>query len=212
MDNVFPRVVFSIFGVPVRNTVVSSWVTIVLILAVVWLLRKTVPVALEMVMDFLRSTVSDVMGDIPADPYIPFVGTLMLYLLVANNVGVVPLIETPTKDINTPIALAVIVFVAVHVFAVQRKGPLGYLKEFASPLIVLDLIGQVSRTMSLSIRLFGNILAGDIIVAVIFMLVKPIAPLPMIVLGLVTGVLQAYIFVSIALSAISSAVQPRNPS
>ncbi len=212
MDNVFPRVVFSIFGVPVRNTVVSSWITIVLILAVVWILRKTVPVALEMVMDFLRSTVSDVMGDIPADPYIPFVGTLMLYLLVANNVGVVPLIETPTKDINTPIALAVIVFVAVHVFAVQRKGALGYLKEFASPLIVLDLIGQVSRTMSLSIRLFGNILAGDIIVAVIFMLVKPIAPLPMIVLGLVTGVLQAYIFVSIALSAISSAVQPRNPS
>ncbi len=211
MENVFPKVVFSLFGVPVRNTVVSSWITIAIIVAAVWILRRTVPTALEMAIDFLRGTVSDVMGDLPADPYIPFVGTLMLYLLVANNVGVVPLIETPTKDINTPIALAVIVFVAVHVFAVQRKGALGYLKEFASPLVVLDIIGQVSRTMSLSIRLFGNILAGDIIVAVIFMLVKPIAPLPMIVLGLVTGVLQAYIFVSIALSAISSAVQPRSP-
>jgi F-type H+-transporting ATPase subunit a len=208
MDHVFPKEVFSIFGVPVRDTVVSSWITIVIIVVLAWVLRKTVPTALEMVLDFLRSIVSSVMGDVPAEPYIPFVGTLMIYLVVANNIGIVPLIETPTKDINTPIALAVIVFFAVHVFAVLRKGVLGYLKELATPLVVLDLISQVSRTMSLSIRLFGNILAGEIIVAVIFMLVKPIAPLPMVALSLITGVLQAYIFVSIALSAIATAVQP----
>lgn len=210
MEHVFPKEVFSIFGMPVRDTVVSSWITIAGIVAVAWILRRTVPTALEMVLDFLESIVSGVMGDVPAEPYIPFVGTLMIYLVVANNIGIVPLIETPTKDINTPIALAVIVFFAVHVFAVLQKGVLGYLKELATPLIILDLISQVSRTMSLSIRLFGNILAGEIIVAVIFMLVKPIAPLPMIALGLITGVLQAYIFVSIALSAISTAVQPQN--
>ncbi|MGC9349236.1 MAG: F0F1 ATP synthase subunit A [Anaerolineae bacterium] len=198
MEEVFPKVVFYIFGIPVRDTVISTWASMVIILAVVWLVREKVPTALEMVIEFVRSTLSDVMQDVDVDPFVPFLGSLGLFLLFVNNIGLVPLIETPTKDINTPLALALIVFFAVHGYGIQQNGLLGYLKSLATPMIILDVIGQASRTMSLSLRLFGNIIAGEIIVAVISRLVPVIAPLPMIALSVFSGVLQAYIFMVLA--------------
>jgi F-type H+-transporting ATPase subunit a len=209
MEEVFPRVVFYIFGLPVRNTVVSTWVTMVVIIGLVWLLRKKLPDLLVMVIEFLRSQISDVIDGHSPDPYIPFLGTLFIFLLIANNISVVPVVVAPTLDINVPLAAAILVFFAVHYFGLREKGVGPYLKEQLSPMIVLDIIGQVSRTMSLSLRLFGNILATEIIVAVIYRLVGPVAPLPMIVLGLVTGVLQAYIFLVLAISAIAAAVRAR---
>jgi F-type H+-transporting ATPase subunit a len=211
MEEIFPRVVFSIAGIPVRNTVVSTWVAMALIIIGAWVAQRRAPALVDLLIDFLRKTIGDVMGGIDPDPFVPFLGTLIVFLLLANNLGVVPLVETPTKDVNAPIALAVVVFAAVYVFGIRQKGLIGYLKELVTPLFALDLIGQLSRTLSLSLRLFGNIIATEIVVAVIYRLVKPIAPLPMIGLGMVTGVLQAYIFTILATSAISSAVQPRSP-
>ena len=209
MQEVFPRVVLYIFGLPVRNTVVSTWITMAVIIGLVWLLRKKLPDLLVMVIEFLRSQISDVIDGYSPDTYIPFLGTLLIFLLVANNIGILPYVVAPTLDINTPLAAALLVFFAVHYFGLREKGVGPYLKEQLSPMIVLDVIGQVSRTMSLSLRLFGNILATEIIVAVIYRLVGPLAPLPMIVLGLVTGVLQAYIFLVLAISAIAAAVRVR---
>ena len=206
MEGVFPEVAFRVFGIPVRDTVVSTWVMMVVVIGVAALLRDSIPTALEMVIDFFRSTIRDVMGDRPVEKFIPFLGTLGVFIAFANIIAVIPLVENPTKDINTPLALALIVFFAVHVFGVLEKGGLGYFKEFLSPLIILDFIGQVSRTMSLTLRLFGNIISSEIIVAVIFSLVQPIAPLPMIGLSMFTGVLQAYIFVVLATGYIASAV------
>ena len=209
MQEVFPRVVLYIFGLPVRNTVVSTWITMAVIIGLVWLLRKKLPDLLVMVIEFLRSQISDVIDGYSPDTYIPFLGTLLIFLRVANNIGILPYVVAPTLDINTPLAAALLVFFAVHYFGLREKGVGPYLKEQLSPMIVLDVIGQVSRTMSLSLRLFGNILATEIIVAVIYRLVGPLAPLPMIVLGLVTGVLQAYIFLVLAISAIAAAVRVR---
>jgi F-type H+-transporting ATPase subunit a len=211
MEEVFPRVVFSIAGIPVRNTVISTWITMLLIVLGAWAAQRRAPAFVEMLIDFLRVTISDVMGGIDPDPYVPFLGSLIIFLLFANNIGIVPLVDTPTTDINAPAALAIIVFVSVYVFGIRQKGLFGYVKELLTPLFVLDLIGDVSRTLSMSLRLFGNIIATEIIVAVIYRLVKPLVPLPMIGLGMVTGVLQAYLFMILATSAISSAVQPRNP-
>lgn len=206
MEEVIPQVV-TILGIPVRDTVIATWITMVIIVALVWALRRTLPTALEMFVEFLRDLISSVMDGAPADPYLPFVGTLAVFLVVANNISVVPVLVSPTRDINTPLALAIVVFFAVHYFGIRRKGLWGYLREQLSPLIFLDIIGQLSRTMSLSLRLFGNMIAGEIIVAVIYRLVKPIAPLPLIALGLITGILQAYVFVMLAISAIAAAVR-----
>lgn len=207
MEEVFPQVVFTIFGLPVRDTVISTWVTMAVIIGVAWVVRRSLPTALEMLIELLRSQLVDIMGALNVDPYIPYLGALVLFLVIANNIGIVPLVSTPTKDINTTAALAVTVFFAVHLFGIQKKGLLGYLKEMATPLVILDIISDLSRTLSLSLRLFGNIIAGEIIVAVIYRLVQPVAPLPMIALSMVTGVLQAYIFMILATSAIASAVR-----
>jgi F-type H+-transporting ATPase subunit a len=207
MEDVFPEVAFLIFGIPVRDTVISTWVAMAITIGLAVLLRDTMPTAIEMVIDFFRGTIRDVMGDRPVERFIPFLGTLGIFIAIANIIGVVPLVETPTKDINTPLALALVVFFAVHVFGVLEKGALDYFKEFLSPLIILDIIGQASRTMSLTLRLFGNIISSEIIVAVIFSLVQPIAPLPMIGLSMFTGVLQAYIFVVLTTGYIASAVR-----
>lgn len=208
MEDIFPRVLFTVFGIPVRDTVVATWVMMVTVIAGVLLLRRHLPKTLEMVIAFLDGLVSDVIGGgRNASHFIPFLGALVLFIAASNIIGFVPVLKTPTTDINTPLALALIVFFAVHYFGIRLRGPWPYLKAQLSPMIVLDIIGQLSRTMSLTLRLFGNIIAGEIVIAVIFSLVKPIAPLPMMGLGMFTGILQAYIFVILATSYIGAAVR-----
>jgi F-type H+-transporting ATPase subunit a len=207
MDDVFYRTVLLFGIIPVRDTVISTWVMMGFILGVVLVLRRHMPDALEMFIDFVSDTVSDLLGR-PAEPFLPFLGAVMLFLLVANNLGLLPFLATPTKDINTTLALALVVFFAVHYFGIRERGLWGYFKSLATPffMLPLEVIGQLSRTMSLTLRLFGNVLSSEFIVAVIFSLVQPIAPLPMMLLGTISGVLQAYIFLVLASSYIASAL------
>jgi F-type H+-transporting ATPase subunit a len=213
MEEVFPKVVFYIAGIPVRDTVISTWVMIALIIGIAWFVRRRLPLLAEALVDFVRSSIESVMGSsVAAERFIPFLGSQILFLLFANNIGIVPLMATPTRDINTPVALAVVLLFAAHVFGVAEKGLAGYLKELASPMLILDVIGQLSRTLSLSLRLFGNIIAGEIIVAVVYRLVKPVVPLAMVGLGLITGVLQAYVFMVLSTSAIAATVRQDDPA
>lgn len=209
MEDVFPQVVFTLFGViPVRDTVISTWVMMALVLGGAVLLRRRRPEVLEMFIDFVGNLIEDVIG-LPPEPFIPFLGALLLFIAVANVFGILPIVITPTKDLNTPLALALVVFFAVHVFGVRQKGAWGYVRSLASPIFMLplELIGQVSRTMSLTLRLFGNIVSSEMVTAVIASLVPLIAPLPMTALGSFTGVLQAYIFSVLAANYIASAVR-----
>jgi len=203
MEDVFPQVVFSIFGIPVRDTVISTWIMMAIIVAGAVVVRHSFPTALEMLVSFLADMISDAMGR-PAAPYLPFLGALAIFIAISNIIGVVPIVTTPTRDINTPAAMAILVFFAVHVFGVREKGLFRYLKDMASPIYLapltfpLELFGQVSRTLSLTLRLFGNVISTEMIVAVIFSLVPLIAPLPLIGLSMFTGLLQAYIFTTLA--------------
>jgi F-type H+-transporting ATPase subunit a len=199
MEDFFPYVLFTILGIPVRNTVVSTWVMVVIVVGLAIVVGRRRPPALEVLVDFLNDTISDVMGR-PAEPYLPFLGALAIFIAVANVIGVVPFVVSPTRDVNTPLALALIVFFSVHYFGIRAKGVFGYLKSLASPIFVLplEIIGQLSRTLSLTVRLFGNIISTELIVAVIFMLVPLIVPLPLIVFSMFTGLLQAYIFTALA--------------
>lgn len=212
MEGFFPQVAFYVFGIPVRDTVISTWVMMALILAIVALARRRVPEALEMLVEFLSDTITDVMAR-PADPYLPVLGALMLFIATANVVGAVPILVTPTRDINTPLAMALVVFFSVHYFGIRAKGVLGYIKDLSSPIFMLPLevIGQLSRTLSLTLRLFGNIISTELIVAVIFALVPLIAPLPLIGFSMFTGLLQAYIFTALAAVFIGTAVEQNEP-
>ena len=177
-----------------------------------WLGRKR-PALLELMMDFLHDVLSDVMGR-PAVRYLPFLGTLAIFITAANTFSVVPYITAPTRDISTPLALALLVFLSVHFYGIREKGLWRYLKDMATPVyaLPLEIIGQFSRTLALTLRLFGNIVSGEMVVAVLFALAPLLVPIPMAGFSLFTGVLQAYIFTSLASVYIAAGIEATEPT
>jgi len=219
MDGFFPQVVFSIAGIEVRDTVVSTWLMMVAVLALAIVIRRRRPIILEMVLDMLESLIGDLLGGYRLETYLPFLGSLAIFVAFANLFSILPTIPlpggtmlpivAPTRDLNTPIALAMVVFFSVHYYGMRQQGVFGYLKSLASPifLLPLEIIGQVSRTVSLAVRLFGNVLSTELIVMVVFMLVPLLVPLPVIGLNIFTGLLQAYIFTALAAVYISTGLE-----
>jgi len=212
MEGFFPQVVFSIFGVPVRDTVVSTWIMMTMVVGLAVVIGRRRPTALEMLVDFLNDTISDILRR-PAEPYLPLLGALAIFIAVANIISVVPFLVSPTRDINTPAALALVVFFSVHYFGIRYQGVVGYFKDLATPVYVLplEIVGQLSRTLSLAIRLFGNIVSTDLIVAVIFALVPLFVPLPLVGFSMFTGLLQAYIFTALATVYIGAGLEASEP-
>ncbi len=207
MEDFFPQVVFTIFGIPVRDTVVSTWIMMAIVVGAAAVVGRRRPAALEMLVDFLIDTISGVMG-CPAGPYLPFLGTLTIFIAVANVIGIIPLVVSPTRDINTPVALSLIVFFSVYYFGIRAKGLWGYFKDLASPAFMLpmELISHVSRTLSLTLRLFGNIISTELIVAVVFMLIPLGVPLLLVAFSMLTGILQAYIYTVLAATYIGTGI------
>jgi F-type H+-transporting ATPase subunit a len=212
MEDIFPQVVFRVFGIPVRDTVISTWVMMALIVGVAIVVGRRRPTALEMLVDFLNDTISDVLGR-PAEPYLPMLGALAIFIAVANVIGIVPFIVSPTRDINTPLAMALVVFFSVHYFGMRAKGVIGYLTDLASPIFILplEIVGQLSRTISLTLRLFGNIISTELIVAVVFALAPLFVPLPLVGFSMFTGFLQAYIFTALAATYIGAGLEVSEP-
>ena len=210
MEAIAPQVVFYLFGLPITDTVVSTWVMMAMLIIAAILIRRYAPHVGEFIIEMINSIVSSVMPeDVRVIQFLPFLGTLVLFLLLGNIFSIFPFMVSPTANINTTFALAALVFFAVHVYGIREKGLWGYIKDTATPIFVfpLEIISQLSRTLSLTIRLFGNILSTDLIVAIIFSLIPFIVPLPLAALGMLTGVLQAYIFTVLASLYISSAIE-----
>lgn len=141
-------------------------------------------------------------------PYLPFVGTLFLYIAMSNLLVVVPGYRPPTGSLSTTTALAICVFVAVPVFAITSGGLRAYLRHFVRPtpfMLPFNIIGDLSRTLALAVRLYGNIMSGTIIVGVLLSLTPFFFPVVMQLLGLLTGMIQAYIFAVLAMVYIASA-------
>jgi F-type H+-transporting ATPase subunit a len=139
--------------------------------------------------------------------YLPFIGTLFLFIVTCNTLGVIPGFEAPTASITTTAALAGCVFVAVPVFGIVNRGVGGYFKNYIQPtplMLPFNLIGEISRTLALAVRLFGNILSGNLTVAILLSLAPLFFPVIMQAFGLLIGVIQAYVFAVLALVYIAS--------
>ncbi len=198
-----------LLGMPISDTVVYTWITMGIIIVIVLLLKLLKPNLLEHILELVIGIVDDAMDVDDLHPYIPVLGSLMIFVLVSNIISVVPGMKSPTSDINTTISLALIIVFSVHIYGARKKGLWTYLKEFASPIFMLpiELIGQLSRTLSLSLRLFGNVLSGDLIVAIVFSLVPMVLPVAAVAITGISGVLQAYVITTLAALFISSAVE-----
>lgn len=164
---------------------------------------------LEVIVDTIRSQVRD-MGLQPADEFLPFIGTLFLFILLPNMLAVVPGYRAPTGSLSTTAALAICVFIAVPVWGIKRRGLLGYLKLYIQPtplMLPFNLMGELSRTLALAVRLFGNIMSGAMIAGILLSIAPLLLPVLMNLLGLITGVIQAYIFAVLAAVYLAAAVK-----
>ena len=166
---------------------------------------------LEAIVDSINKQIQDVSQQKPKK-FLPFVGTLFLYIALSNLLIIVPGYWAPTASLSTTTALAICVLLAVPIFGISARGFLGYLKRYLQPtafMLPFNIIGEVSRTIALAIRLYGNILSGTVIVAILVSVVPFFFPILVELLGLLTGLVQAYIFAVLAMVYIASATQMR---
>lgn len=165
--------------------------------------------ALEVVVTALQKQIRDVSQQSPG-PYLPFIGTLFLFIAVANLLSIVPGYVSPTASLSTTAALATCVFAAVPLYGIWRLGTGRYLKQYLQPSIFMlpfNVIGELSRTLALAVRLYGNMMSGAMIGAMLLAFAPLFVPVVMQLFGLLTGTIQAWIFAILAMVYIASATQ-----
>ena len=203
--------------VPVTRTMVTSAGTSALLLATGWLLSTAVvrrPIgrlaaAGRLTFGFLRDLVTEAAGR-PSTNLEIFAGSLFLFIAGSAIVGQLPGFPPPTANLAATSSLAALVFLAVPVAGIRARGPLGYLRHYFRPnplLFPLHLISELSRTLALSLRLFGNMMSGHLVVALIVALAGVLVPVPLMALDLLIGLLQAYIFTILASVYIGAAIR-----
>ena len=168
---------------------------------------------LEIVVTGISKQIEEV-GLSQPQKYLGFLGTLFLFVATASLCTVIPGYEPPTGSLSTTAALALCVFVAVPLFGIEEQGLGNYLKSYAKPTFIMlpfNIISELSRTLALAIRLFGNMMSGAMIIAILLTITPFIFPIIMIVLGLLTGMVQAYIFSILAAVYIAAATRVRKP-
>lgn len=146
--------------------------------------------------------------------YLAFLGTLFLFVAVASLGTIVPGYESPTGSLSTTTALALCVFVAVPLFGIRDQGLSGYLKSYLEPTVIMlpfNIISEISRTLALAVRLFGNMMSGAMIIGVLLSITPFLFPVIMTSLGLLTGMVQAYIFSILAAVYIAAATRTQQP-
>ena len=168
---------------------------------------------LEIIVIAIEEQIEDVGLGNPKQ-YLGFLGTLVLFLAMAALCTIIPGYQPPTGSLSTTAALALCVFVAVPLFGIEERGLGNYLKSYAQPTFIMlpfNIISEISRTLALAVRLFGNMMSGAMIIAILLTITPFIFPIVMMALGLLTGMVQAYIFSILAAVYIAAATRTRQP-
>jgi F-type H+-transporting ATPase subunit a len=208
-------VLFHLGPVAITRPVVTTWSIMLVLTLVCWLVTRRLRLhadrrqaVLEIVVTGILRQIEDVIRR-DARPLLPLLGTLFIFLVVTNLSGILPDTEAPTAKIETPAALALIVFASVHYFGIRARGLLGYLASFAKPKLImlpLNLLSEVTRTFSLMVRLFGNVMSGEFVIALVVALAGLFVPIPLMALEILLGIVQAYIFTVLATVFIGAAI------
>jgi len=196
-------ILFHIGLVPVSSTVVTTWGLMAALTVGCWLATRgfrVVPgrwqAVIETVIVEIESQIAALLAR-DAAPFLPLLGTLFIFLVVANLCGILPGVRPPTASIETPAALAAITFFSVHYYGVRVQGLGAYLKGYLEPnpvMLPFNVLSEITRSFSLAMRLFGNIMSEELVVAIVLVLAGLFVPIPFMAFGILVGLVQAYIF------------------
>ena len=204
-------------------TIVFTWVVMAVLTAGSWLITRKLTSGtsmsrwqnlVEVIVSGLRNQIREVSQQEPGG-YLPFVGTIFVFIASSNLLSVVPYFTPPTSSLTTTAALATCVFVAVPSFGIGSQGVRNYLRQYFKPspfMLPFNVIGELSRTLALAVRLYGNMMSGTVIAAILVGFVPLFIPILMQLFGLLTGMIQAYIFAVLAMVYIVSATRAHRPA
>lgn len=204
----------------VNATIAFTWALMLVLVVGSKLVTRNLSMSLERSrwQNLLEIVVTGIKGQIEEvglrrpEKYLAFLGTLFLFLAAAAICTVIPGYEPPTGSLSTTVALALCVFVAVPFYGIEEQGLGGYLRSYAEPTFIMlpfNVISELSRTLALAVRLFGNMMSGAMIIAILLTITPFIFPVVMTALGLLTGMVQAYIFTILAAVYIAAAIGSR---
>ncbi|MDJ0535243.1 MAG: F0F1 ATP synthase subunit A [Xenococcaceae cyanobacterium MO_207.B15] len=203
--------------ITINATLVFTWLIMFLLVLGSWLVtRKLSPSTnisrgqnlLEVLVLGIGNQIKEVSQQEPK-PYVPFIGTLFIFIAVSNLLSFIPGYQPPTGSLSTTAALAICVFFAVPLYGIKKQGLMGYFKKYylqPTPFMLpFNIIGRFSNTISLAVRLFGNVMSGTMIVGILLSIAPLFLPIPLQAMGLLTGAIQAYIFAILAMVSIAAA-------
>ncbi len=204
--------------VKLNATIVFTWVVMAILVLSSWLITRDLSPTPQIsrwqsLLETLVLTIRDQIQEIGRQdprPYLPFVGTLFLFISLANFLNIVPGYHAPTGSLSATAALAICTFFAVPWYGISQRGLVGYLRRYIEPTPVMlpfEIISEFSRTLALAVRLFGNVMSGSLIVAILLSIIPLFVPVLIEALELVIGQLQAYIFAVLAMVFIASATR-----
>lgn len=212
----FENLQLQIGPVIIGQSVLSTWLIMILLSGTALVITRNlslVPGKMQVVLESIIETIEDFIEAIipgKVDLVFPFIATLWLFILVANLLGLIPGLHSPTADLSVTLSLAVIVFLSVHWFGIRDQGLRVYLKHYVSPnpiMLPFHLISEISRTIALAIRLFGNVMSLEIAALLVLMVAGFLVPIPLLMLHIVEAIIQAYLFGMLALIYIAGGMQ-----
>ncbi|RLC60351.1 MAG: ATP synthase F0 subunit A, partial [Chloroflexota bacterium] len=201
----------------VTSTVINTWAMMLLLGVGAYLIGRNLKLRpglvqnmLEWIIEAIERLIREMVGVEDTSIFLPLVGTLAFFIGTANLIGLLPGLKSPTPDINTPLAMALVVLFSVPYFGIRTRGLWGYLKHYVEPIFLMlpiEIASEIARTFSLTFRLFGNILGEEIIISILFIVMPLFVPVPVMLFSIFTGLLQAYIFTLLTCVYIGGAVK-----
>ena len=215
-DTLFIQPVFEFGPIQLTSTVLTTWVMIVVIGCLAWLTTRRLqltPGRLQTLIEAIVSTIEEAIRGIAplhAQQIMPFIASLWIFILIANLIGLIPGLHSPTRDLSATAAIAFLVFLSVHWYGIRIQGVKNYLLHYLKPspiLMPFHLLSEITRTIALAVRLFGNMMSLEMVALLILLVVGFLAPVPILMLHIVEALVQAYIFGMLALIYVAGGLQ-----
>ncbi len=216
-SSIFSKVIFSLGPVQITEALITSWAVIVVISILSMILTRRLSlwqpgkmqIILESIVEAIAETIEKTLNANPW-PFVPLIGGLWIYIGFMNLVNLLPGLHNPTRDLATTTALAFVSFMSVHYYGIKYHGLIRYLKHYLEPVFILapfNLFGELSRSAAMAVRLFGNMLSWEMMVAILLVLAGFLVPVPIIILSIVGDLIQAYLFGALTLVFIAGSIQ-----